>query len=135
MSAPGNTYPTGTYNFKGARIPLVHTNLNIPKWRELLAEYPKNDIVDKLEFGFPIVTSDQPELEPTLKHYSSSYMYYSWLDKFCKKKVEKSPPKVINVLANKAGEVTIVTNHSDVQHTLLSTCHHLLVVIIGRISV
>ena len=52
VSAPGNTYPTGTYNFKGARIPLVHTNLNIPKWRELLAEYPKNDIVDKLEFGF-----------------------------------------------------------------------------------
>ena len=54
VTAPGPTYPANTYNFKGARIPLVHTQLNIPKWRELFATYPKADIIEKLAFGFPI---------------------------------------------------------------------------------
>ena len=78
-----------TYNFKGARIPLAHTKLNIPKWRELLANYPNDDLVDKLEFGFPIGTTDGPYLEPAMKNHSSSYMFYSWLDKFCVKEVQK----------------------------------------------
>ena len=85
VAAPGINYPAGTYNFQGARIPLAHTNLNIQKWRELLESYPKKDLVDKLEFGFPIGTSENPDLEPTLKNHSSSYMYFSWLDKFCVK--------------------------------------------------
>ena len=83
VSAPGIDYPANTYNFQGARIPLSHTKLNIPKWRELLADYPKNSLVDKLEFGFPIGVSKDPQLEPSLKNHSSSYMFYTWLDKFC----------------------------------------------------
>ena len=89
VSAPGSKYPAHTYNFQGAKIPLAHTTLNIPRWRELLADYPKNGLVDKLEFGFPIGTLENPDLEPTLKNHSSSYMYYSWLDKFCIKEVQK----------------------------------------------
>ena len=89
VSAPGSNYPAQTYNFQGAKIPLAHTTLNISKWRELLADYPKNGLVDKLEFGFPIGTLEDPDLEPTLKNHSSSYMYYSWLDKFCIKEVQK----------------------------------------------
>ena len=87
VAAPGTSYPANTYNFCGARIPLVHTKLNIQTWRELLEDYPKKDILDKLEFGFPIGTSVEPELEPSLKNHSSSYMYYSWLDKFCVKEI------------------------------------------------
>ena len=89
VAAPGNDYPAGTYNFQGAKIPLAHTNLNIQKWRELLESYPNKDLVDKLEFGFPIGTSENPDLEPTMKNHSSSYMYFSWLDKFCVKEIEK----------------------------------------------
>ena len=33
VAAPGTSYPAHTYNFKGARIPLAHTKLNILKWR------------------------------------------------------------------------------------------------------
>ena len=88
VSAPGDNYPANTYNFKGARIPLAHTKLNIPKWKELLEHYPKNDLVDKLEFGFPVGTSENPDLDPTLKNHSSSYMYFSWLDKFCVKEIQ-----------------------------------------------
>ena len=83
VSAPGIDYPADTYNFQGARIPLSHTKLNIPKWRELLAYYPKNSFVDKLDFGFPIGVSKDPPLAPSLKNHSSSYMFYTWLDKFC----------------------------------------------------
>ena len=86
-SAPGPNYPANTYNFCGARIPLVHTQLNIPKWKELFAAYPKADIIDKLEFGFPIGVEEEPSLSPALKNHSSSYLFYSWVDKFCIKEV------------------------------------------------
>ena len=89
VAAPSSSYPAQTYNFQGARIPLAHTKLNITKWRELLELYPKKDLVDKLEFGFPIGVSDNPNLEPAMKNHSSSYMYYSWLDKFCLKEIQE----------------------------------------------
>ena len=67
VNAPGLTYPANTYNFCGARIPLVHTQLNIPKWRELFATYPKADIIEKLEFGFPVGVDTEPDLLPAVK--------------------------------------------------------------------
>ena len=88
VSAAGDSYPANTYNFRGARIPLAHTQLDIPSWKVLLEDYPNKSIVDKLEFGFPIGTSDEPELEPATKNHSSSYMYFSWLDKFCIKEIK-----------------------------------------------
>ena len=89
VAAPGPDYPANTYNFRGARIPLVHTKLNIPKWKELMEDYPKKDLLEKLEFGFPIGTLANPELEPCLKNHSSSYLYYSWLDKFVFKEIRE----------------------------------------------
>ena len=88
VSAAGDSYPANTYNFRGARIPLAHTQLDISSWKVLLQDYPNKDIVDKLEFGFPIGTADEPELEPATKNHSSSYMYFSWLDKFCVKEIK-----------------------------------------------
>ena len=54
VSAPGGSYPEGTYNYLGARISLAHTKLNIPTWRNLLSNYPRKELVDFLEYGFPI---------------------------------------------------------------------------------
>ena len=89
VAAPGTDYPANTFNFRGAKIPLIHTKLNIPKWRELLVDYPKTDLVDKLEFGFPIGIAENPELSSSLKNHSSSYMYYSWMDKFIVKEIRE----------------------------------------------
>lgn len=89
VTAPGPSYPANTYNFKGARIPLVHTQLNIPKWRELFATYPKADIIEKLAFGFPIGVDSEPDLLPAVKNHSSSYLFFSWVDKFCIKEISK----------------------------------------------
>ena len=89
VTAPGHNFPANTYNFQGARIPLAHTQLNIPKWKELFASYSKGNIIDKLMYGFPIGVEREADLVPALKNHSSSYMFYSWVDKFCVKEVSK----------------------------------------------
>ena len=90
VSAPGLEYSQGTYNFKGARISLTHTSLNIPSWRKHLASYYRKDLVDYLEFGFPIGVDPDGHTEPSLKNHSSSYMFYTYLDKFCLKEILKT---------------------------------------------
>ena len=90
VSDPGLDYPAGTYNFCGARIPLYHTSLNIPSWKEHLSEYYRKDLVDYLEFGFPIGVDPDGQTEPTLKNHSSSYMFYTHMDKFCLKEISKA---------------------------------------------
>jgi hypothetical protein len=87
--APGYDYPEGTYNSKGARISLTHTNLNIPAWRHHLAGYYREELADYLEYGFPVGVSLDGQTVPCLKNHSSSYMFYSYLDKFCAKEITK----------------------------------------------
>ena len=90
VSAPSQHYPEGTYNYCGARISLVHTNFNLPTWKSLLADYPRKELVDFLEFGFPIGLDPDGITEPSLKNHSSSYMFYSHLDKFIIKEITKT---------------------------------------------
>ena len=87
VNRPGPSYPRGTFNFKGARISLMHTSLNIPVWRQYLADYFRKDLVEYLEFGFPIGVDPEGHTEPCLKNHSSSYMFFSYLDKFCIKEI------------------------------------------------
>ena len=89
VSAPGPNYPQGTYNFKGAQISLTHTKLNIPAWKHHLADYHLKDLVQYLEYGFPIGVDPDGHTEPCLKNHSSSYMFYTYLDKFCLKEILK----------------------------------------------
>ena len=67
VNAPGLNYPQGTYNYLGARRSLAHTKLNIPLWRELLADYPKKELVDFLEYGFPVGVDPDGPTKPSLK--------------------------------------------------------------------
>ena len=90
VNAPGHGYPEGTYNYLGARICLEHTSFNIPTWKNLLADYPRKELVDFLQYGFPIGVSQEGITEPSLKNHSSSYMYFSHLDKFCIKEIAKT---------------------------------------------
>ena len=86
--APGTDYPEGTYNFKGAKISLTHTKLNIPAWRHYLADYYRQDLVNYLQYGFPIGVDPEGITQPCLKNHSSSYMFYTYLDKFCVKEIQ-----------------------------------------------
>ena len=90
-SAPGPTYPAYTPNHRGARIPLQHTRLNIPRWRRHLIGYENADITQFLEFGFPIgLADDLPvSLSPTLRNHGSSYQYFTYLDEFLSTGLER----------------------------------------------
>ena len=91
VSAPGISYPASTPNHRGARIPLQHTRLNIARWRYHLTGYEESEIVQFLEFGFPIGLTDNSarDLVPTLRNHGSSYQYYTYLDKFLSTGLER----------------------------------------------
>ena len=84
VSAPGTSYPEGTPNCLGARIPLQHTTLNLDRWRYHLTGYEHVDICQFLEFGFPLgLQSDpKPVLKSSLRNHGSAYQFYSWIDDF-----------------------------------------------------
>ena len=89
-SAPGPTYPAFTPNYRGAKIPLQHTRLNIPRWKYHLTGYEDSQLVTYLEYGFPIgLTEDCPLLTPTLRNHGSSYQYYTYLDEFLSTGLER----------------------------------------------
>ena len=84
VSSPTLQYRAYTPNYLGARIPLQHTELNIERWRFHLVGYEGAEIVQFLEYGFPLGLSDNPPptLISTLKNHGSSYQYYKHLDEF-----------------------------------------------------
>ena len=91
VSAGGENYLPMTPNYMGARIPLRHTKLNIQSWRRLLKGYDYAELLQFLEYGFPLgLTSDPaPILMSALSNHSSSYQHYTYLDKFFATGLEK----------------------------------------------
>ena len=75
----------GTYNYAGAKVKLQHSNLNIDLFRQHLKDYDDLEILSYLEYGFPLGLSQVFFLEPLTRNHSSSYQYYSYLDKFLAK--------------------------------------------------
>ena len=90
VSAPGPSYPEGTPNYLGARLPLQHTTLKLDRWRHHLVGYEHVDICQLLEFGFPLGLQEDPEpsLESTFRNHSSSYQFFTWIDDFIQSGLE-----------------------------------------------
>ena len=79
-----------TYNHLGARIPLEHCNINVNKFRALLPEdYDDRVVLQYLEFGFPLGLQEDFVLQPVSKNHFSSYEFYSHVDHFVRKELEK----------------------------------------------
>ena len=78
----GSTYPAYTPNHLGARVPLPHVKLKLDSWRRHLVGYEHVEIVQHLEFGFPLGLNSMPELESTERNHGSAYQWYSHVDKF-----------------------------------------------------
>ena len=90
-SGRGHSWPPGTPNYCGARIPLAHSRLNIPRWRHHLIGYSEPEIAWYLQYGFPLGLQDDPPpvLVPARSNHGSSYQFYTTIDKFLKVGVEK----------------------------------------------
>ena len=87
VSAPGyrgdgTVYPAYTPNHLGARIPLPHTKLHIKKWRQHLIGYENIELLQHMEYGFPLGLDDQPDLGSAVRNHGSSYQWYGHVDKF-----------------------------------------------------
>ena len=86
----GFSYPPGTHNYMGARIPLVHTGLDIKAWRKHLIGYGEaGELLQFLEFGFPLGLVQLPELESCERNHGSSYQYFHHIDKFITGEIKK----------------------------------------------
>ena len=74
----------GVHNYRGARIPLAHNNINVATFRDYLIKfkYPQIHIMQFVEFGFPLGLWSEAYLEPTTRNHSSAYSHYSFVDKF-----------------------------------------------------
>ena len=86
----GFCYPAGTPNFVGARIPLAHTSLNIERWRHLLIGYEHVDLIQHLEYGFPLGLKELPEIETCTRNHGSSYSFFPYLDKFVSNDIQNA---------------------------------------------
>ena len=52
-------------------------------------DYEDNSVLQFMEFGFPLGLQDDFLLKPVLTNHSSSYEYYTHVDKFVKNELEK----------------------------------------------
>ena len=78
----GSAYSDFTPNHVGARISLPHTKFNLQRWRYHLRGFDKVEICQLIEFGFPVGLTLDQKLECKTRNHGSSYMWYSYVDKF-----------------------------------------------------
>jgi hypothetical protein len=81
----------GVHNYRGARIPLAHNNINVDTFRSYLTKYsyPHLHILQFVQFGFPLGLWSDAFLEPSVKNHSSAYSYYKFVDKFVESELDK----------------------------------------------
>ena len=82
MRQDGSSYPAYTPNHIGARVSMPHVRLNLNRWRYHLTGYPDMEIIQFLEYGFPLGLSSLPDLECTPRNHGSAYMWFEHVDKF-----------------------------------------------------
>ena len=88
IRADGSTYPALTPNYLGARIKLKHVGMETERWRYHLRGYEHAELVQHLEYGFPLGLNELPELESSMRSHGSAYAFYSHVDKFIAEEVK-----------------------------------------------
>ena len=76
-----------TFNYCGAKIPLDHNGLNIDIWKKKLTNYHDQELLNFLEFGWPLGLDPSIDLDSTLKNHPSSYQFADAVDKFIIKNI------------------------------------------------
>ena len=61
---------------------MPHVVLKVDRWRYHLIGYEDVEIIQFIEFGFPLGLSPLPELECSNRNHGSAYMWYDHVDKF-----------------------------------------------------
>ena len=74
-------------NFMGTRI-AVDTQFNIPAWKRHLSEYWDKQIVDLLQYGFPLDFDRSKSLNATYQNHASANKFPEHIDKYLTTKME-----------------------------------------------
>ena len=77
----------GCPNFLGARIPVV-SNLNIDNWKFHLKDYWDKQLLDLLEFGFPLDFDTNTVLTSTEENHASATQFVSHVETYIKKEIK-----------------------------------------------
>ena len=72
---------TGCYNFMAARKP-VPSGLNIASWGKYLADYTDHNLVDMLEFGWPVHFDRSQPLAPVHTNHHTATAYPEHVDHY-----------------------------------------------------
>ena len=88
IRADGSTYPALTPNFLGARLPLKHVGMKVERWRYHLRGYEDNQIVQHIQYGFPLGLTELPQLKSSTRNHGSSYGFYTHVDKFITEEIK-----------------------------------------------
>ena len=88
IRSDGSKYPAITPNFLGARVKLKHVGMKPDRWRFHLLGYEHADIVQHLEYGFPLGLNELPELRSSPRNHGSSYAFYTHVDKFISEEIQ-----------------------------------------------
>ena len=85
----GTSYGAYTPNHLGARVTLPHVKLNLERFRYHLRGYEHVELIQHLEFGFPLGLCSSPELECAVRNHGSAYMWFDHVDKFITSEIKE----------------------------------------------
>ena len=77
----------GDFNFRGARI-RVPSGLRMRKWRHYLADYHDPNLVEYLEYGWPVNFREGAVLQSTLENHPSATNYNEHVDHYVRVELE-----------------------------------------------
>jgi hypothetical protein len=77
---------SGVPNFMGCRIP-VYSNFNIPRWRYRLMGYPDTQLIDFLEYGWPIGYNSMNWPVASFKNHKGASDFPNEMHKYLEKEV------------------------------------------------
>ena len=109
-------------NFFGLRIPIL-SNLNMPSWRIYLEHYWDQQIVDLLEFGFPLDFNRDSDLVSIEENHASAIQFTEHVEEYIKE--ELSPGAMLGPFDQKPIQLHISSfmtrekQDSDLRRTIV----------------
>ena len=80
---------SGEYNFRGCRIPLPGSKLNISRWREKLERYSDKVVCDFLQYGFPLDVDKSTKLSYNeRRNHKGARDYPQFIDRYLEKECQ-----------------------------------------------
>ena len=113
---------SGIPNFLGMKIP-VKTNLNIVNWKKHLGDYFDQQLLDLIQFGFPLDFDRNTKLCSTYKNHASACEFASHVDRYIQEELDHGaimgPFKAPPISLHNSPFMTRPKADSDIRRTII----------------